>query len=95
MSLPRPALERSKVEVDDAVFEIRSLTRAEAAACQRLVEREAAWDELEIAVIAAGTETPADEVRAWYADVPSHVAEAVFNAIRVLSRIDEGAQKSG
>lgn len=95
MSLPKFHAPRDTVQIEDELIEIRGLTRAEAARCQRLAEETKNWAELEIAVIAAGTDSTVDETRDWYGTVPSHVAEDLFNAIRVLSRIEEGASKSG
>lgn len=95
MSLPKFPAPRTTVEIDGEFIEIRGLTRAEAARCQKMVEGAQDWAALEIAVIAAGTDTAAEEVADWYGKTPSHVAEELFNAIRVLSRIEEGASKSG
>jgi len=46
-------------------------------------------------VLAAGTDTPADEVTVWYENTPSHAVDQVLVAIKDLSRVDDEAQKSG
>ena len=95
MSLPKFHLPRETVEIDGEFIEIRGLTAAETARFEKMVATGAAWDQLEIGVIAAGTETPEDEIAIWYQDNPRHVATALSNAIRRISRVDEEARKSG
>lgn len=94
MTLPKFPARKETVEIDGEFIPIRSLTRGEQAQMQQIVEGGLHWSELEMAVIAAGTDTPLDEVREWYAATPGDVAEQLSDAIRVLSRISEGAQKS-
>lgn len=95
MSLPKIPPPRSTVEVNGELVEIRGLTRAEAARCQKMVEQGAAWADLEIAVVGYGTDTPTDDVAAWYEATDGHAVEALVDAIKTLSRLDEGASKSG
>lgn len=95
MSLPKFPARRETIQIDDEFIPIRSLTRAEAAQFQKMVAAEVDWAELEMAVIAAGTDTDLDEVREWYKATPGDVAERISTAIRVLSRLDGEAQKSG
>lgn len=83
------------VEVEGETFDIRSLTRAEAARFQKLVADGISLADLEIGFIAAATDTPRDEAKAWYEATPSAAVDALINAIKDLSRLDDGAQKSG
>jgi len=94
VSLPKFNLPRETVTIDGEFIEIRGLTRAEAATLQKMVADGVAWDHLERAVIAYGTEHPPDEVAEWYRTVPAHVADQLSSAIKTLSRLDEEAQKS-
>lgn len=95
MSLPKFPARRETIEIEGEFIPIRSLTRAEAAAFQKMVAADSPWDELEMAVIAAGTDTDLEEVRDWYKATPGDVAERISTAIRQLSRLDGEAQKSG
>lgn len=95
MSLPKFPARRETVEIDGEFIAIRSLTRHEQAQFQKMVAAGVEWDELEMAVIAAGTETELEEVRDWYRATPGDVAERLSTAIRVLSGLDGEAQKSG
>lgn len=94
MSLPKFPLPRETVEVDGEFLQIRGLTRAEAARFQKMVEAEVPWDKLEAAVIAAGCEVTVEEAEEWCAATSSHVVVAVTDAIKRLSRLEEGAEKS-
>lgn len=96
MSLPKFHPRRETVRIEGELVEIRSLTRDESARCQKLVDANPpdVVREIEIAVIGYGTDTPTDEVRAWYEQTDSHAAAELFDAIKALSRIDEGASKS-
>jgi hypothetical protein len=95
MSLSRIAAVWEVVEIEGEEFKIRSLTRAEAARFQNMAAHNKTLADLEVAVVAAGTETPVDEVQAWYKDTATHVVDTLIVAIKDLSRLDEGAQKSG
>lgn len=95
MSLPKIPAPRDTIELEGEFFEIRGLTRAEAARCQRMVEAKAHWSDLEIMVISCATDTPKDEVADWYEKTAGHVVNELVAAIRTLSRLDEGASKSG
>lgn len=96
--LPKIPNRHEKVEIDVdgrvEVVEVRGLTRAEAAAVQKLV---AAGDiaAAECAVIAFGTDTPDEEALAWYEETPSPAVDPILEAIGRLSRINEGAQFRG
>lgn len=93
MALPKVAGNSETVEVAGGLFDLRSLTRAESARFQKMAEGPP--DALEIAVIACATDTPVDETKEWYAATDSWVVEELLGHIKRLSRLDEGAQKSG
>ncbi len=95
MSLPKIATTYETVDIAGSLFDVRTITRAEAARFQKMQEAGAARDELEIAVIAAATDTPTDEVRGWYETTPGWAAEELIGHIKRISRFDEDAQKSG
>lgn len=98
MTLPKFPHEHASVDIDGEIILVHGLSRREVAQAQKLsraAEDTGDWSELEIFVIACGTDTPIEEVRDWYGTVPNHVAPTVSNRIRELSRIDEEAQKSG
>lgn len=94
MSLPKFPHRRETVEIEGSFIEIRSLTRAEQAHLQSVVESGRHWSDLEKEVIAYGTDSTLEEVAEWYANTPGDICEAVTDAIRVLSRVTEEAQKS-
>lgn len=94
MSLPKFPHRRETVEIEGTFIEIRSLTRGEQARLQRIVEDGRHWSDLEKEVIAIGTDSTLEEVSDWYANTPGDICEAVADAIRVLSRVTEEAQKS-
>lgn len=95
MSLPKILGEAETVSVAGAAFDLRVLTRAEAARVQKMVAAKADASELEITVIGLATDTPTDEVRDWYAQTPTWAVEELMGHITRLSRLDEEAQKSG
>jgi hypothetical protein len=95
MTLPKILAAHQTIEVEGSEIDIRALTRAEAARFQKMSHDGKPLADLEIAVIAAGTDTPLDETKAWYESTPSHAVNEVITAIRDLSRLDEEAQKSG
>lgn len=95
MSLPKIHTDHETVDVAGALFDLRVITRAEAARFHKLVEADADKDELEIAVIAAATDTPPAEVSDWYASTPGWAVEELMGHITRVSRLDEGAQKRG
>lgn len=94
MSLPKFPLPRETIEIEGQFIQVRGLTRAEAARFQRMVEAGVTWDKLEAAVVAAGTEISVEDAEEWTAATGSHVVVAVADAIKRLSRLDEGAEKS-
>lgn len=93
MSLPKVATDFETVEVAGAVFDLRGISRAEAARFQKMAAGPS--DALEIAVIAAATDTPADEVKEWYAATPSWAVEELLGHVKRMSRLDGEAYKSG
>lgn len=95
MSLPKVYSPIESVEIGGERFEVRVLTRAEAARFQKMVEDNAPKDVLEMAVIAAATDTPADETQVWYAATPAWAVEELIVHIKRISRFEEEAQKSG
>lgn len=95
MSLPKVHTKHETVDVAGALFDLRTITRAEAARFNRMQEDDAAKDELEMAVIAAATDTPPDEVREWYGATPGYAVEELLVHIKRISRLTEEAQKSG
>lgn len=95
MSLPKVPPVREAVEVDGTFIEIRSLTRAEAMRFAQMTEDGARGPDLEVAVLAAATDTDPDDTRSWYDNTPTNVVDVVLDAIKRLSKLDEGAQKSG
>lgn len=95
MSLPKVFSEHETVDIGGALFDIRVITRAEAARFYKMQEADAPKDELELAVIAAATDTKADEAREWYEAAPTWAVEELIGHIKRISRLDEGAQKSG
>lgn len=94
MSLPKIRTAIEQVEVGGEKFELRVFTRAEAARFQKLVAADVAPADLEIAVVAAATDTPEDDVRDWYDQVPSWAVAELIEHIQRVSRLTEGAQKS-
>lgn len=95
MSLPKIHVAFETVKVGDASFDLRSITRLEQARVQRLVEQNAPPDELEVAVIGFATDLPTAEVREWYDATPAWAVQELIDHIQRISRLDEGAQKSG
>lgn len=95
MSLPKVYAAIETVEIAGETFEVRMLTRAEAARFQKMILADAPGDALEVSVIAAATDTPEDEVREWYGATPAYAVQELVVAIQRISRLDEGAQKSG
>lgn len=95
MTLPKIYSPHETVDVAGSLFDIRTLTRAEAARFQKMVADDAPPAELEIEVIAAASDTPAEEVREWYAATPAWAVEELIGHIKRMSRLDGEAQKSG
>lgn len=95
MTLPKIATHHETVDVAGELVDVRVITRAEAAAFQRMQEDGTSRAELEIAVIGTATDTPRDEVRDWYAATPGWAVEELIGHIKRISRFDEEAQKSG
>lgn len=95
MSLPKIYAPLETVTVGGETFELRVVTRAEQARFQKMINDKIPEDELEIAVIAVSTDTPTDEARAWYEATPAWAVQELIGHIQRVSRLDEGAQKSG
>jgi hypothetical protein len=95
VSLPSILIPRQTIEVEGEEVKIRGLTRAEAAEFQKMVRDGKSMADIEIAVLAAGTDTSREETKAWYATAPQHVVDPIIDAIKDISRFSEGAQKSG
>ena len=95
MSVPKVYSPMEPVEICGVTFEVRSLTRAEHFRMQKMVEDKAPADESEIAMIAYATDTAVEEVREWYGNTPGWAIDELIHVILRVSRLEEGAQKSG
>ena len=95
MTLPAFVTQHATVDVDGEEIKIRSLSRGETAQLQNMVKKGADLADLEVFLIPAATDTPKDEAKSWYETAPNGVVPPLIEAIRVLSRLDEEAQKSG
>ena len=95
MTLPKIHTSHETVDIAGSLFDVRVITRAEAAQFNRMQLDDAPKDELEIRVIAAATDTPVDETREWYAKTPTWAVEQLLAHVNRISRIGEEAQKSG
>jgi hypothetical protein len=96
MTLPKILARHDTVTIADQEIDIRTITRAEAAKLQKMAQDGAAGGDLEIQMIAFGTDTDPAEVKEWYAATPTLAVEELLDAIKQLSRFgDEEAQKSG
>jgi hypothetical protein len=89
MSLPKILAGTDSVDVGGELFDLRSLTRGEAMQFHRMVSKDKVdTEDLEMAVIAAATDTPLDEVRDWYRATPAWAVEELVGHIQRLSRIE-------
>lgn len=95
MGLPKIDTPMEPVEVAGHQFTLRVLTRAEQFRIQKMVNSGVAEDELEIEALSIAMGVTADEVRAWYAETPAWVIKELIDHVQRISRLDEGAQKSG
>lgn len=96
MTLPKIHAPHETVDVAGSLFDIRVITRAEAARFHQMQTADVAKDALEVAVIAAATDTPPAEVEEWYGATPTWAVEELLGHIKRMSRLDaEEAQKSG
>lgn len=95
MTLPKINVAFETVAIGEATFDLRSITRLEQARVQKMVEGGAGSDELEVAVIGFATDLPTTEVREWYDATPAWAVQELIGHIQRISRLDEGAQKSG
>jgi hypothetical protein len=90
MALPKatPPTEIVKLPSGGKVT-IRGLTRGEALRLSKLADKaKTGPGDLEVAVIAAGTDTDPDEARKWYADAPSADVQVLVDAVTRLSGMD-------
>lgn len=94
MALGKIRSDHETVSIAGELFDLRSVTRGEAASLQK-IEETGERGELEIHAIAYATDTPVAEAREWYAATPTWAVEELFDHIRRISRIGEDAQKSG
>lgn len=94
MTLPKVHTDHETVDVGGALFDVRAITRGEAARFHKL-EENGSKKELELAVISAATDTPLEETKEWYETSPSWAAEELIAHIYRISRVGEEAQKSG
>ena len=63
---------------------------------QALFRKTEDLEKREVALLAAGTDTPEAETKAWYETAPTYVIDPIILAIRRISKMDdEEAQKSG
>lgn len=95
MSLPKIYAPMETVEIGGEQFTLRVLTRAEHFKFQKMAEKDAPGDEMEIEVIALATDTPVAAVREWYAATPDWAVKELVDHITRISRLDGEAQKSG
>lgn len=95
MTLPKVPAQFETVEVGGAMFDLRAVKGAEAFRFHKMQEGNAPRDDLEKAIIAASTDTPPAEVADWYETTDRWAIEELIVHIKRISRLDEGAQKSG
>jgi hypothetical protein len=93
MGLPVLPTRSEVVEVDGQEVKIRGLTRHEAFLVQRLTG-DGDIEGAEVQILAAGTDTPPDEVRAWYQGASNDSVGVIVDAVVRLSGIGEEARKS-
>jgi len=100
MGLPHFDPERRVVELPGGVsVEVRGLSRREFLARPRVDEDDENPDlaELEVFMLAHGTDTPIEDARAWYDTAPAAVVGPVIEAIYAVSgvSVDEGKGGGG
>jgi len=95
MGLPKIYQPMETVEVAGQRFELRHITRAEAAKFQKMVADDVPAAELEIAVLAAATDSKIDETREWYETTASAVVGDLLAHIEQMARLTEEARKRG
>jgi hypothetical protein len=97
MPLPVVSTRTAWVDIgadDGEKVRVRSLTSPEMAEIQRIVA-DGDVVESEIIVLAYATDTPADEVRAWYGSVPRDAVQPLLDEIqRLVEARNEEASKS-
>lgn len=94
MALPKLGHLTSSVDVDGTSVHVRGLTRGENARVSHLIEA-GKVEEAECFVIAAATDTPIADANDWYDNTPNKYVEAVLAEVGRLTRLSEGASKSG
>lgn len=92
MPLPEVKIPREIVRVGDDDISVRGLTRAEAVRIQALAPDVEA---MEILMLACGTDTSEDDVRAWVNATPAGTVEPLSDAIVRLSGLGPDAQFRG
>lgn len=92
----KPRLAEREIDLPGVgTVRVRALARDEVFACQGLKDDQAAF---EARVLSIGLVDPAlseDDVLEWRRNSPYDEAEAVLDAIRDLSKLSQGAAKSG
>jgi hypothetical protein len=95
VALPKVGIPTNIVLLPDAAqVKVRGLTRGENAKVSQLIEDKLIKD-AEVFILAAATDTSEADAADWYDNTPSAVVEMVLNEIGALTRLDEGATKSG
>jgi hypothetical protein len=87
MGLPTVKIPSETIRLSDGqTLEVRGLTRGEALSMQGLAEDVL---EVEVHLLAYGTDTPLDEARAWHKDAPASAVEPITSAVARLSGLLE------
>lgn len=94
MTLPALPTRSEVVEVDGQDVKVRGLTRHEAFLVQRITA-DGDIEGAEVQILAAGTDTPPEEVRAWYQGASNEQVGVLVDAVVRLSGLGEAARKSG
>jgi hypothetical protein len=94
MSLPKLSIPTGTVTVEGQTLQVRGLTRGENAYISTLIDAQRIED-AEVYILSKGTDTELGECEEWYANTSNRVVEAVLNEIGALTRLSEGATKSG
>lgn len=89
MGLPTFTVETETVEVPGGTLTVRGLYRMESLAIQRDLGDDPDLSEIEVRMLAAGLDKPLEEIRDWYATLPSAVVEPLTAAIIRLSGLGD------
>lgn len=88
MTLPDIARASAVVELDGGhAVTVRGLSRGESLQISRLSTEEDVL-EMEVAIIAFGTDTPIEDARAWHRSVPFQAVQPVIDRIVELSGLN-------